>query len=540
MNTFHMIGNTHFDPAWLWTWDEAMASIRATFRSALARMDEDPDFRYSFSTPAVFEWIEKTDPELFSEIQKRVAEGRWDIGAEAWWLQPDCNIPRGESLIRQGLYAQQYLMEKFGMKGDSVFNIDSFGHSAMMPQLLSGCGIKNYVFSRPSPRDQSLPDDLFEWVSPDGSKVLAYRPGGADDGSYPQDIRKYMDARYEALKTAGHDAMVVYGVSDHGGAPTKKAIADIRRAMDEMDGVNVAFSDVPGFFRAQQGREKGQFTGELQPMFYGPFSDHAEVKRTGRRAEYALDRAEKAGFLANMLCGRPYSADTLKRSWKDTLFCQFHDILGGTCIPEVFVDARDQQGRAIHTANEETHFALQTVCRRIQTVGNNDDAVWNLIIFNLSGADYSGICEAEVQWAWEFPWYEGGIELIDEKGNVIPAQVINEKSVIPGFRSRFAFQADIPAMGWRTYAVRQTGKELRRDVSECAVKSPFKFRAYEDAGDVWCFNTSDGYGKMLEEPVLVERKIAEKGDILTTVRQKWKFRDSIMEEFITEYAGGSY
>jgi len=186
MNTFHMIGNTHFDPAWLWTWDEAMASIRATFRSALARMDDDPDFRYSFSTPAVFEWIENTDPELFSAIQRRVAEGRWDVGAEAWWLQPDCNTPRGESLIRQGLYAQQYLMEKFGVMGDSVFNIDSFGHSAMMPQLLRGCGIKNYVFSRPSAHDQPLPDDLFEWVSPDGSRVLAYRAGGADDGSYPR------------------------------------------------------------------------------------------------------------------------------------------------------------------------------------------------------------------------------------------------------------------------------------------------------------------------------------------------------------------
>ena len=537
MNTFHMIGNTHFDPAWLWTWDEAMASIRATFKAALARMDEDPDFRYSFSTPAVFEWIENTDPELFAAIQRRVAEGRWDVDAEAWWLQPDCNTPRGESLIRQGLYAQRYLMEKFGVTGNSVFNIDSFGHSAMMPQLLRGCGIENYVFSRPSANDQTLPDDLFDWVAPDGSRVSAFRAGGADDGSYPQDIRKYMDDRHEGLKTAGHDTMIVYGVSDHGGAPTKKAIADIRRAMDEMDGVNVAFSDVPEFFRAQEGRERGEFAGELQPRFYGPFSDHAEVKRNNRRAEYALDRAEKAGFMAHLLCGRKYSAETLLRSWKDVMFCQFHDILGGTCIPEVFEDARNQQGRAMQTANEETHFALQTICRGIRMLGNNEDAVWNIVLFNLSGADFSGVCEAEVQWVWEFPWYEKGIELFDEAGNVIPAQIVNEKSAIPGFRSRFAFRAEVPAMGWRTYAVRQTGRNVARDVSECDVVSPFEFKAYEDHGDVWCFNSTDGYGKEMEAPVLVERKIAEKGEILTTVRQKWKLRDSIMEEFITEYAG---
>ena len=537
MNTIHMIGNTHFDPAWLWTWDEAMASIRATFISALARMDEDPDFRYSFSTPAVFEWIENTDPELFARIQRRVKEGRWDVGAEAWWLQPDCNLPRGESLIRQGLYGQMYLMEKFGVMGDSMFNIDSFGHSAMMPQLLRGCGIKNYVFTRPSADHQPLPDDLFEWVAPDGSRVLAYRAGSSDDGSYPQDVRRAIDARYENLKTAGHDAMIVYGVSDHGGAPTKKAIADIRRAMDELDGAEVLFSDVPWFFDAQKYRQRGEFAGELQPKFYGSFSDHAEVKRNNRRAEYALDRAERAGFMAHMLCGRKYSPETLKRSWKDTLFCQFHDILGGTCIPDVFVDARDQQGRAIHTANEETHFALQTICRNIKMVGNNDDAVWNIVLFNLSGADFSGVCEAEVQWAWEFPWYEKGIELIDESGNTIPAQIVNEKSVIPGFRSRFAFRAEVPALGWRTYAVRKTDADVIRDTSECDVRSPFEFRAYADEGDVWCFNTTGGYGAEFESPVLVERRVTEKGGILTTVRQKWKLRDSIMEEFITEYAG---
>lgn len=538
MNSFHMVGNTHFDPAWLWTWDEAMASIRATFRSALDRMDEDPLFRYSFSTPAVFEWIENTDPALFERIRRRVREGRWDVGAEAWWLQPDCNTPSGESLVRQGLYGQKYLMEKFGVKADTMFNIDSFGHSAMMPQLLRKCGIANYVFTRPDAHARPLEDELFDWISPDGSQVTTYRCGGANDGCYPLDTAKCLRDRAAELESTGHDAMIVYGVSDHGGAPTKKAIADIRRMTEELKNVKVVFSDVPGFFRAQQMRKRGAYAGELQPMFYGPFSDHGEVKRNNRRAEYALKRAEAAGFIAKRLCGRAYSPDTLARAWKDTLFNQFHDILGGTCIPQVFTDARDQQGRAIHTANEETHFALQSVCRDIATFGDNDMSVWNVIAFNLTGTDFSGAAEAEVQWAWEFPWYQGGIELIDENGNSIPAQVITERSAIPGFRTRFAFNADIPAMGWRTYAVKKTGAPIERDLTDPGDASPFIFRAYEDAGDVWCFNTTSGYGAQLEEPVLTERRVVEKGEMFTRIKQVWKLRDSVMEERFSIYADG--
>ncbi len=103
MKKVYMIGNTHFDPVWLWKWDEAMFSITATFRSALERMREYPEFKYSFATPPVFEWIKKTNPEMFEEIKQRVEEGRWDLG-KGWWVQPDCYTPSGESLVRQGLY----------------------------------------------------------------------------------------------------------------------------------------------------------------------------------------------------------------------------------------------------------------------------------------------------------------------------------------------------------------------------------------------------------------------------------------------------
>ena len=144
----YCIGNTHFDPVWLWTWDEALSSIRATFRSALDRMNEYPDYTYSFCTPATFEMIEKIDPALFEEIRERVRDGRWDL-SEGWWLQPDCCSALGESYARQGLYGQRYLEEKFGKRTSVMYNIDSFGHPDFIPQYLRGCGIESYVFSRP-------------------------------------------------------------------------------------------------------------------------------------------------------------------------------------------------------------------------------------------------------------------------------------------------------------------------------------------------------------------------------------------------------
>ena len=536
MKTLFMIGNTHFDPVWLWTWDEAMASIRATFRSALDRMKEDPDFTYSFCTPPVFEWIKQTDPEMFEEIKLRASQGRWDVSSEGWWLQPDCNNLSGESLIRQGVYGQRYVMENFGKYATSVLNIDSFGHSAAIPQIMSKCGLKYYVFARPDKNDLYLNDNLFKWRSKDGSEVLVYRCGSHKDGEiYPNDMKRYIDKQRQNLLKSNHDLMLVYGVSDHGGGPTKQAINDIHNAQNHFTDISIGFSSVERFFSAQQEDTLPCYAGELQPAFYGSFSNCADVKRKNRKAEYRLFHAETASWISCILAGREYPGNEIYSCWKDIMFNQFHDILGGTSISDAFDDAANLYGRALQVSSEIINFSLQSVCRLIKTVGNNCTSVWNLCIFNLTGTDFSGFTEAEVQWAWEFPWYSGPIELEDEKGYIHSAQIIQTKSSIPGFRSRFVFKADIPAMGYRTYAVKQVlnKKEFAKTNSE--IISPFCFRVYEDQGDVWCFNSSDGYGPSCEKPVLESSQMVEIGEIRNTLKQVWTFRRSIFEEYITVY-----
>ena len=171
-NKLHMIGHAHIDPVWLWRWQEGFHEVKATFQSALERMKEYDDFIFVASSAAFYEWVEKSAPAMFEEIKARIMEGRWQV-VGGWWIEPDCNIPNGESFVRQGLYGQRYFKEKFGVVARVGFNVDSFGHSGTLPQILKKSEIPYYTFLRPMPHEKSMPSRLFWWESPDGSRVLA-------------------------------------------------------------------------------------------------------------------------------------------------------------------------------------------------------------------------------------------------------------------------------------------------------------------------------------------------------------------------------
>ncbi len=546
MKKNYMIGNTHFDPVWLWTWDEAMASIRATFRSALDRMMETPDFRYSFATPPVFEWIRNTDPELFEEIRERVREGRWDL-CEAWWLQPDCYSACGESYVRQGLYGQKYLYETFGVRSDCVFNVDSFGHSPQLPQILKKSGVRYYCFVRPEKKYLPLEKDCFLWKGIDGTTVTAYR---AED-IYAEELGEALD---RADEKEDQDSLIIFGVTDHGGAPTKKDIAVIEGRE------NAVFSAVRDFFLHQQ--PDTTVKGELLTGDFGVFADLPTTKRYNRIAENALLNAEKSLVFAGRKDGR------LTGCWQDVLFNQFHDIMGGSCIKEAYEDSRDLYGRAIMTANEIMNYAVQSVCRKIRTVGKNPDTVWNLIVWNFNGEPFEGYLESELQWAHEFDWYDKGLALEDETGKRYPCQIVEAKAVIPKFRSRFVTKLDVPAYGYKTYRVVQTNEddrtvpcgyprvengkytfvfdekrggihEIRDQSGDLIAKEVLNPTFREDLGDTWAFNIEQ-YGKKLPGMKLRKTEILESGELRTVIRENYKFRDSVIDLYYTFYAGERY
>lgn len=574
----HMIGNTHFDPVWLWTWDEAMASIRATFHSALERMEEYPDFKYSFSTPAVFEWIENTEPEMFAEIKKRVEEGRWEL-AEGWWLQPDCICASGESYVRQGLYAQKYYLKHFGKLSKTVFNVDSFGHPASLPQILNQCGIQNYMFCRPCYAHKQLEEPLFVWKGANHSKVYTYRIGNQKGDGFKPEVNDIIRTMIEDYGEKEYPLCAIYGVTDHGGAPTKEAIEHIYDFNRSSGTYAAKLSTVEAFFAQVSQCPLAEVEDELLVNFIGPYTNEIEIKKNNRMAEYTLLNAEKAAVIAHKVLGKAYPAEVIEQCWKDLMFNQFHDILGGACIKEAYYDARNMHGRVLQTAGERLHFSLQSICADMNMPGKNGENAWNLVVWNLNGFDVCTPVEAEVQWAWEFDWYDKGIELVDEDGNCYECQVIEERSVIPGFRTRFVFRAQIPALGYKAFKVMQTHKESPRiaqrleipgnDRFECIMSiSPNQelstkqwgegitgtpeIRLFDkdkncvvmpslpvpyvvaDECDTWGFNKTV-YEEEREKPKLVSYRIIEQGSIRTTVKLIWHYHMSVIEQYYTLY-----
>lgn len=546
MQKLYMIGNTHFDPVWLWKWDEAMASIRATFRSALDRMNEDENFVYSFATPPVFEWIKKTDPSMFQEIKKRVRKGRWEL-AEGWWVQPDCYGASGESYARQSLYGQKYLKENFGETAKGVFNVDSFGHNPQIPQILKKSHIDFYSFIRPEKHHLPLKKPLFLWKGLDGSEVLTFRA----EEAYAKNLNDAVSGQNEN----NDDIMIIYGVTDHGGAPTKKMLKEINEKE------NAEFSTVSRFFK-EHSDCKYTFSGELLTGDFGPYSNYPKIKKLNRIAEYALYNAEVACVISGS-----DERETLEKCYCDVLFNQFHDILGGACIKEAYFDAENTLARAIQTSNELLHYNLQSITRKINTVGKNPQDIWNITLWNLNGEAFNDYIETEVQWAHEFDWYDKGIELEDEDGNRFPCRVIPSKAVIPKFRSRFVFKAKVPSCGYKMLKVVKTGlEEEKRNINANNIETQtlkIKFSengtiseiykkngeklcgqllnpvCYYDDGDTWCFNINE-YDENRLPFEFKDMKIIESGKIRTVIKAEYKFMESKLDMYYTFYENEEY
>ncbi|HXW79141.1 MAG TPA: hypothetical protein VEJ84_06560 [Acidimicrobiales bacterium] len=223
----YMIGNAHIDPVWLWQWQEGLHQVRATFSAALELMEQYDDFVFTCDSVAYLEWVERVDPDLFQRVTQRVGQGRFVV-VGGWWIEPDCNLPNGESFVRQALYGQRFLRDHFRQPATVGCNVDPFGHAATLPQLLSKAGISSYVFLRPQPKEKTLPGELFWWASPDGSRVLAYRIPYAYC-SPGTDLAAFIEKALERAEPDLDELMVFYGVGNHGGGPTRENLASIER-----------------------------------------------------------------------------------------------------------------------------------------------------------------------------------------------------------------------------------------------------------------------------------------------------------------------
>ena len=429
-----------------------MSEIKSTFRSALDRLKEFPGFLFTCAGASYYEWIETCCPDMFEEIRQFVKEGRWVI-VNGWYLQPDCNIPCGESFARHALYSQRYYLEKFGVMCDIGYNVDSFGHSGMLPQILKKSGMDSYVFMRPGTHENPNIPELSVWESADGSQVRCFRISNYAI-NLPDHFdwwHKHMD---EAAEKAGMPLMVFYGVGNHGGGPTIALLNHIEKMQKENP--HLIYSSPSHYAKAMEKYDLPIWKGDLQIHAIGCYSAMLEIKQWNRLAETSLLSAEKMGAVSNMLLGTPQKKDKLQDAWKRVMFNHFHDLMCGCSIKEVYTDARASYGYAQNIANDLNNLAAQQISWNIDTLGDanlpcnkdNTFVLWGfadrgspIVLFNPMPFPVEQVVTIAKHMT----------SITDSEGNEVMHQRVRSTQTGNEAPWNTVFTAKLPAMGYATY-----------------------------------------------------------------------------------------
>lgn len=330
MKRLHLICNAHLDPIWLWEWEEGLASVLSTFRSA-CDLAEQFDYVFCHNEALLYEWVEEYDPELFKRIRKKVKEGKWRIMG-GWYLQPDCNMPSGESFVRQALVGKNYFRKKFGAEPNTAVNFDPFGHSVGLVQILRKCGYQNYLCCRPS-RDEFPSEDLFEWEGVDGSRVKVARVSSNYNTLKGQAIKKIRDVLGSSARETD---VVLWGVGNHGGGPSAKDLRDIAELVSHSE-EEIIHSWPERFFADAEPTQI--IHGSLNPCMPGCYASMVVIKQMHRALENEIYATEKILSHA-ALSGMPYPKTEMDNVIRTLLYSEFHDILPGTCIEEAKIAAK--------------------------------------------------------------------------------------------------------------------------------------------------------------------------------------------------------
>src|SRR5271166_1423664 len=449
------VGNSHIDMAWLWPETETVEVVRNTFGTVLQLMREYPDFKFTASAAQAYVWMEEKYPAIFSEIEQRVKEGRWEI-VGGMWVEPDLNMPDGESLVRQILYGKRYFQQKFGVDVSIGWNPDSFGYNAQLPQIYKRSGIDYFVTQKLlwASEFTKFPYRLFWWQAPDGTRLMTYFPstysGQIDPVTMAQDSSVYgpMMWKYNAGTNSAPDGalqmMYLYGVGDHGGGPTRVDLdTALRWQRPDVVYPKLEFSTAASFLNNLSKNENELilpvWNGELYFQYHrGVQTTQSETKRGNRKAEVALLSAEKLAFIGTLF-GQAFPQADFDASWKKVLFNQFHDVLPGSGIAINYVDAARKYAEVGRFSNDTIQAELNELAARVNT---NEVSV---LVFNPLSWKRTGELEFDAQ----FPQPADGVLATDtDNGLPVPAEVVSSDSTTGRVRIRLLAQ-EVPANGYR-------------------------------------------------------------------------------------------
>ena len=341
-----LVCNSHIDPVWLWPWEEGVAATLATFRAAAQLCDQFDGFAFCHNEALLYQWVEEYEPALFERIRTLVSQRRWHIMG-GWYLQPDCNLPSGESFVRQILPGRRYFAEKFGVEPRVAVNLDPFGHSRGLVQILSKSGHTGYLFCRPDRLSLTLPADDFVWVGYDGSTLLAHRAADHYNSSLGQARAKV--AGWLRTHETQADGLLLWGVGNHGGGPSREDLVALHDLMNDTPERRIIHGRPEDYFDAleAQAATLPRVERDLNPWAVGCYTSMSAVKRAHRRLESRFFSTERILTHAAAQGLIEYPQAQLAVALDTMLFCQFHDVLPGSSVSEVEAQTLQRLGHGL-------------------------------------------------------------------------------------------------------------------------------------------------------------------------------------------------
>ncbi len=434
----HCVGHTHIDVAWKWTLSTTKKKVMASFSTILSLMKEYPEFTFMSSQPQLYEFLKTENPNLYKKIKNEIANGRWEVEG-GMWLEADCNLTSGESLVRQFLFGTRFFKEEFGMDNKILWLPDVFGYSAALPQIMKKCGIEYFMTTKLSWNDHNkMPFDTFNWKGIDGTEVLTHFITTTDPDmkdiapfytSYngviePEQIMGAWD-RYQQ-KSVNRDVLVCYGYGDGGGGPTREMLENEKRMSRGIPGCpRTVKGKALDYFKKIKENHKNEFpkwVGELYLEFHrGTYTSMAKSKRYNRKSEFLMLDVEFFSTLAKQFDKEyKYEKNRINENWKKVLLNQFHDILPGSSIKEVYDDSFKQYEEVKADVEALIDSAIEVIKNKVTTKTNS------YIVFNQLGFERTEEVEIEIQGTSEKHVFTAknvpakGYKIFEMKQNKIP------------------------------------------------------------------------------------------------------------------------
>ena len=424
MKKIHLVANAHLDPVWLWRWQEGCSEALSTFRTAAELADEFDGFVFNHNESLLYEWVKEHSPLLFERIKRCVREGKWHIMG-GWYLQPDCNMPSGESIIRNIERGRRFFEKEFGYSPATAVNFDSFGHSRGLVQILRKAGYDSYLVCRPGKRDFPFTEQDFVWEGLDGSQILVHRSDENYNsvwGHAAEELRSFLEEKVQEEVT-----LFLWGVGDHGGGPSRKDLRDLAELTEEDGNHCILHSTPEAYFQELRDKEPvlPRISHGLNPVAPGCYTSQIQVKQRHRALENEIYSTEKMAVAARLSGRKEYPQEELEAAMQALLFSEFHDALPGSGSPLVEADTLRLLDYGLEIMSRTKHSMALALAAPEYPVKEGSSVI---LFYNPHPYDITGVFECETglpkqNWTTDFLYPE-----VEFCGKRIPAQAEKECS----------------------------------------------------------------------------------------------------------------